>query len=337
MGLDQSYSLGHFRFHCGKELADAQINYQLFGELNSDCSNLILYPSAYGAWSEDMQWLVGPIFDSNRWCVLLVNQFGNGRSSSPSNSAMGLVEQGWLLSHVDNVRAQKQLLRHLFGETRPALIYGWSMGAQQVYHWGALEPEYCSRLCCLCGTARTSAHNRLFLLSLRQALTADPAWDGTAFRGKPEQGLRTFALIYASWAVSQTFYRQDIHGQLGYSSVEDYVERSWLPAYQRHDPHDLIAMLDCWLANDLAKATGHGSDLSAALAQIQAKTLVMAGRHDLYFPPADLAHEASFLSRGSFELLDSVWGHRAGNPRDDPEQQAQIRELLSGLMAEPPV
>jgi len=336
MGLDQSYSLGHFRFHCGQELADAQITYKQFGQLNRDRSNLVLHPSSFGAWSEDMQWLVGPIFDPSRWCVLLVNQFGNGRSSSPSNSAMGLAELGWLLSHIDNVRAQKQLLEDVFGVNRPALIYGWSMGAQQVYHWGALEPEWSSRLCCLCGTARTTAHNRLFLLSLRQALTADPAWDGAAFRAKPEQGLRTFALIYASWAASQAFYRQDVHGQLGYPSVDDYVERSWLPAYQRHDPHDLIAMVDCWLANDLAEATGHGSDLAGALAQIKARTLVIAGRHDLYFPPADLAYETSLLPRGRFELLDSVWGHRAGNPRDDPEQQGQIRELLLGLMAETP-
>ena len=56
----------------------------------------------------------------------------------------------------------------------------------------------------------------MFLLSLRQALTADPHWNGRGFTGTPEQGLRSFALIYASWAASQAFYRQGSHLALGY-------------------------------------------------------------------------------------------------------------------------
>ena len=75
------------------------------------------------------------------------------------------------------------------------------------YHWAVLEPERCQRLLALSGTARTTPHNRLFLLSLRQAFTADPAWTGSGFGGDPLQELRTFALIYASWAASQPFYR----------------------------------------------------------------------------------------------------------------------------------
>jgi UDP-N-acetyl-D-mannosaminuronic acid transferase (WecB/TagA/CpsF family) len=92
-------------------------------------------------------------------------------------------ERGWRVSHVDNVRAQVRLLEEVFGVEAPALIFGWSMGAQQGYHWAVLEPWRCHRLLALCGTARTTPHNRLFLLSLRHALTADPAWIGDRFAG----------------------------------------------------------------------------------------------------------------------------------------------------------
>jgi homoserine O-acetyltransferase len=212
---------------------------------------------------------------------------------------------------------------------RIALIYGWSMGAQQAYHWAALEPERVERICCLCGTARTTPHNRLFLLSLRQALTADPAWDGRRFTAVPEQGLRTFALIYASWAASQSFYRQGRHVALGYGSVEEYVERGWLPAYRRLDPHDLVAMLDTWLANDLAAAVA--APMAAALGRIRARATVIAGRHDLYFPPEDCAAEAALVPGSRFEVLESVLGHRAGNPRDAPAEQAVIRDAIERL------
>ncbi len=322
-GRDELFALGELPLACGRTLPEAQLAYRVFGELNDQRSNLVLYPSSYGAWPEDIDWVVGPILDPGHWCVVLVSQFGNGCSSSPSNSALGLAEEGWVVSHVDNVRAQRRLLAEVFGVERIALIYGWSMGAQQAYHWGALEPEAVERLCCLCGTARTTPHNRLFLLSLRQALCADPAWNGHRFTGVPEQGLRTFALIYASWAASQPYYRERRHEGLGYGSVEEYVERSWLPAYRRHDPRDLIAMLDTWLANDLP----------APLEAIRARTTVIASRHDLYFPPDDCAAEAARIPGAHFEVLESVLGHRAGNPRDGPAEQAQIRAAVLRLLA----
>ena len=251
---DRVYELTAFPLACGEILAKAQLSYRVYGELNATRSNLVLYPSSYGAWPEDIDWLVGPILDPRRWCVVLVSQFGNGRSSSPSNGGPPLGPQGWPIDHRDNLRAQIKLLEDLFGVERPALVYGWSMGAQQAYHWAVLEPQRPQRICCICGTARTTPHNRLFLLSLRQALTNDPAWNGSGFDALPERGLRNFALIYASWAASQSFYRRGAHRQLGYADVDSYVEQAWLPAYRRHDPRDLIAMLDVWLANDVAAA-----------------------------------------------------------------------------------
>ncbi|MCT0218730.1 alpha/beta fold hydrolase [Synechococcus sp. CS-1329] len=329
-GRDGLFELGPMALSCGQQLPNARLAYRLFGELNADRSNLVLYPSSYGAWPEDIDWVVGPILDPERWCVLLVSQFGNGRSSSPSTSAMGLAEQGWVISHADNVAAQCRLIQERFAVERLALIYGWSMGAQQAYHWAALEPQRVERICCLCGTARTTPHNRLFLLSLRQALTADPAWNGQRFTAPPEQGLRSFALIYASWAASQAYYRDGHHTALGFTSVEEYVEQSWLPAYRRHDPRDLLAMLDTWLANDLGAAVGRS--LAAALGRITARTTVIAGSHDLYFPPDDCAAEAACIPGARFERLESVLGHRAGNPREAPREQAMIRAALGRLL-----
>ncbi len=333
----RSFSLGDFPLACGEWLEDASLDYRVFGRLNTDRSNLVLYPSSYGAWPEDIDWVVGPILNPERWCVVLVSQFGNGRSSSPSN---GPRPPGpWRGDHRDNVAAQRRLLEEQFGVEAPALVYGWSMGAQQAYHWAVLEPERTRRICCICGTARTTPHNRVFLLSLRQALTADPTWNGSHFTAPPEQGLRTFALIYASWAASQPFYRRGAHQLLGYDSVDAYVEQAWLPAYRRHDPHDLVAMLDVWQANDVAAAAGFASgdsdaDLAAALGRIQARTAVVAGRHDLYFTPDDCAAEAALIPGAHFEVLESDLGHRAGNPRDAPKEQQQLRTVVERLCAD---
>jgi homoserine O-acetyltransferase len=323
--LQEQHHLGDWPLQCGKTIPDAQITYLRIGELNADRSNLILVPTSYGARPEDLAWLAGPVLDHTRYCIVIAGQFGNGASSSPSHGAMGLAEQGWVVSHRDNVAAQRQLLSEAFGVNRLALIYGWSMGAQQAYPRAVDWPEWVERLCCVCGSTRTSPHNRLFCLSLRQALTADANWNGSGFSDPPDQGLRTYALIYASWAASQPFFR-------GLQEpVERHVEQQWLPHYQRHDPRDLIAMLDTWLAHDVAD----GGDLPAVLAAIRARTAVVAGSHDLYFTPDDLAADAEAIPDAQWHLIQSELGHRAGNPHSSPPEQQQLQQIAAGLLAQP--
>jgi homoserine O-acetyltransferase len=325
------HPLGAFPLACGRTIAEARISYLHIGELNAERSNLILVPSSYGARVEDLAWLAGPVFDPERWCVVIAGLFGNGASSSPSHGAMGLAEQGWVVHHRDNVLAQQRLLGEVFGVELPALIYGWSMGAQQAYQWAVQVPERVERICCVCGTARTSPHNRLFLLSLRQALTADRHWNGSGFDAPPEQGLRTYALIYASWAASQPFFRTIEQ------PVEQHVEEQWLPHYRRHDPRDLIAMLDTWLAHDVTAGRLQGSaaagDLDATLAGIQARTAVVAADHDLYFTPEDMAADAERIPGAAFHLIRSLLGHRAGNPHSSAPEQRQLRRIVDGLLA----
>ena len=317
------FELGDLPLRCGHTIPDARIGYLQIGELNADRSNLVLVPSSYGARPADLAWIAGPVLDPQRWCIVIAGAFGNGVSSSPSHGAMGLAEQGWVVSHADNVAAQKRLLEEHFGVSRLPLIYGWSMGAQQAYQWAVSHPALVERICCLCGTARTSPHNRLFLLSLRQALTADPHWTGSGFSGDPEQGLRTYALIYASWAASQPWFR-------GIEEpVEVHVEQQWLPHYRRHDPRDLIAMLDTWLANDVAA----GGDLVAALAGIQARAAVVACDHDLYFTVDDMAADAAAIPGAALEVLHSTLGHRAGNPHSSPAEQQQLRRIVDQLLS----
>ncbi len=335
----QVFTLRDFPLHCGRVLPELRLVYQTYGELNRDRSNVILYPTSYGAQHGDIDWLIGGdgILDPSRWFILIPNQLGNGLSTSPSNEpAWGLAETGCWFSHWDNVRAQEQLLREVFGIESLALIYGWSMGAQQAYHWGALYPERVARIVALCGTARTTEHNQIFLQSLRSALTADPTWDGQRFQGVPDRGFHTFARIYASWAASQEFYRQRLYQPLGYGDLEDYLTRAWEAGYRRRDPHDLIAMIDTWLRCDVGDHPIFQGDGDRALAAIQAHTWVMPSTTDLYFPPADCQREAALIPRATYRPIPSIWGHRAGNPYQNPADKAFIREAVRECLAMAP-
>jgi homoserine O-acetyltransferase/O-succinyltransferase len=335
------FTLENFELQCGAVLPKAQLVYQTYGELQGDSfapgvhRNVILYPTSYGAQHTDIDWLIRPdgILDPTRWFIVVPNMFGNGLSSSPSNcEGCGLAEQGFWFTHVDNVRAQERLLREQFGIEQLALVYGWSMGAQQAYHWGALYPDQVERIVALCGTAKTTDHNRIFLESLRLSLTADPAWNGSRFEGVPDRGFRTFARIYASWAASQAFYREELYKPLGHDSLEDYLMRGWEAGYRKRDPHNLIAMLDTWLRCDLSDNAVYQKDCDRALQSIQAQTLVMPSATDLYFTPEDCAAEAALIPKAEFLPIHSIWGHRAGNPYQNPEDEAFIRQAVWALL-----
>lgn len=334
-GSPGCFYLENFPLQCGAVLPVAQLIYQTYGELNRDRSNAILYPTSYGAQHLDIDWLIRAdgILDPNHWFIIIPNMFGNGLSTSPSNcEACSLVEQGFWFSHFDNVRAQERLLSEVFGIDRLALIYGWSMGAQQAYHWGALYPDRVARIAALCGTARTTDHNRIFLESLRSALTADPTWTGNGFNGIPDRGFRTFARIYASWAASQAFYREGLYYQLGYTSLEDYLWRGWEVNYRKRDPRNLLASIETWLRCDLSDNPTYQKDYKRALRSIQAQTLVMPATTDLYFTPEDCAAEAELIPQSRYQPIPSIWGHRAGNPYQNPEDEAFIRKAIQEFL-----
>ncbi len=330
------FELGDLPLQCGRTLVRARLAYKTYGRLAADRSNLILYPTSYGAQHLDTQWLIGPgrVLDPDHWFVVIPNMFTNGLSTSPSNCAAELRHGRWpAITHVDNVNAQRRLLREVFGVERIALVYGWSMGAQQALHWGALFPDEVERICAVCGSARTSPHNRVFLEGVKAALTGDPTYRDGWFDGKPERGLRAMGRVYAGWALSQAFYREGLYQAFGTPTIEDFIVRVWEANFLRRDGNDLLAQLHVWMASDISANDRYHGDLDAALGAITARTLIMPGSHDLYFTAEDSERECAAMADAEFRPIASVHGHRAGNPTHCAEDEAVLREAVRELLA----
>ena len=160
------FEAGDVVLQSGITLPGARIVYTTYGSLAADKSNVIVYPTSYGAQHTDIEWLVAPgrILDPSKYFVVIPNMFGNGLSTSPSNIGPPF-DQGRYpgVTIHDNVMVQRRMLREVFGVERLKMVYGWSMGGQQAYHWAALFPHAVERVCILCSSARTSEHNKVFL------------------------------------------------------------------------------------------------------------------------------------------------------------------------------
>jgi homoserine O-acetyltransferase len=208
------------------------------------------------------------------------------------------------------------------------------MGAQQAYHWGALFPEMVERIAPVCGTAKTTPHNFVFLEGVKAALTADQAWQDGWFASPPLRGKRAMARVYAGWGLSQAFYREELWRKLGYSSLEDFLIVDWEGGFAG-DANDLLAMLWTWQHADISANEIYGGDLKKALGSIRALAFVMPGETDLYFTVEDNRREVALMPRAELRSIPSIWGHRAGNPRSNLEDFAFIRKAVQELLARP--
>jgi len=319
------FDLGDVTLLSGATLPGAFLSFKTHGTLALARDNVVLYPTSYGGQHADLEWLIGPdgILDPTRWFIVQPDMFANGLSSSPSNTP-GYPD---LVTAWDNVQAQRRLLRERFGVERLACVYGWSMGAQQAYHWAAIFPDAVDRIVVNCGSARTAVHNQVFLTSLLATLEAAPEHlGGGRFSAQPTAALRAFGRIYAGWALSQDFYRQGLHlSALGAPDLETFLRTDWEERFARRPAADHHAQLRCWFAGDISANPLYRGDLEAALKAIRAHVLLMPGATDLYFRVADNEAEMPHLAHADLCPIPSIWGHRAGNPMVNPEDAAFVR------------
>ena len=139
--------------------------------------------------------------------------------------------------------------------------------------------------------------------------------------------------IYAGWALSQTFYRREMWRGLGFTSLEDFLVRSWEANFLRRDMHDLLAQLRTWQQGDISDNDLYKGDLKKALAGITAKVLLMPSATDLYFQTDDNREELPHLRHGTLAEIPTVWGHRGGNPRGIAPETAFINDQVKALLA----
>jgi homoserine O-acetyltransferase len=173
----------------------------------------------------------------------------------------------------------------------------------------------------------------VFLEGIRATLTADATWRDGRFVERPVRALRAFARVYAGWAMSQAFYRQELWKSAGFSSLEDYLVRAWEGNFLRRNGEDLLSMIDTWYHSDISDNALYHGDLAAALAGIRARAIIMPSPTDLYFTLADSEAETRLMPNAELAPISSIWGHRAGNPVQSPQDEATLRTAVQTLLA----
>lgn len=331
-------NIGPLQLEEGPCIPECHLAVAVHGTLNADKNNAILVPTWYSGTSKAMEQIYigeGRALDPSKYCIIVVNQIGNGLSSSPSNTAGSLTGPGFPNVRIgDDVSAQHTLLTKYFGIESLALVVGGSMGAQQTYEWAVRYPDFVKRAAAIAGTARNSEHDFLFTETLIEAITTDPVYrQGFYSSSSPvETGLKRHAKLWALMGWSTEFFRADRHKALGFESMQVFVDSFLAGYFAKMDPNNLLTMAWKWQRGDVSRNTG--GDLAAALGRIKAKTYVMPISHDMFFTLNDCLAEQKMIPNSEFRPLRSIDGH-LGLFGTDIEMLDQLDAHLVELLSSP--
>lgn len=337
MAADYSlFDLGDFELQSGTVPPGLRLAYKTYGELNPAGDNAVLLPTFYtGTHARNEGFFgAGRAIDPARHFIVSINLFGNGLSSSPSNTPAPFDAAHFPdITFYDNVRAQHRLLTEALGVERLALVAGWSMAGCQAFQWGAQYPDFVNAILSFCASAKTSEHNIVFLEGVKAALTADSVYDDGNYKTPPVKGLKAFGRVYAGWAFSQSFYRDGMYRLKGFDSAEELLQ-DWERDHLDWDANDLLCKLKTWQRGDIGAQPAYGGDFIAALRAIRARTIVIACDNDLYFQAADNEIEIEHIAAGELRLFASPWGHCVASPGNSPEFEHFLDQAISELLVQ---
>ena len=332
------FMIHYFHTESGVTLPEVHVVYGTYGHLNTAHDNVILMPSHYMANLHGYEWLMGPghAIDLEKNFVVTSELFGNGSSSSPSNTPEPFHGPRFPLMTIrDNVEAVHRLLVDDLKVTHLKAVIGFSMGAQQSFQWAVSYPAFADRFVATSGTAKTYGHGVVRNESEIHAITMDPKFKGGDYTEQPVDGIHEFGGIWTAWLFSQEWWRKELwrtDNPPG-TTFDQVVEKFRTDFIPGADANNLILQMRTWEKHDVGTTPGFGGDVEKALRSIQRPFLYMPSETDLYFPMNDARYEARFIPGVVLMPIPSQWGHTAGaasNPEDEKFLNETIGKFLRG-------
>lgn len=303
---------------CGRELADYQLVYETYGQLNSARSNAVLichalsghhHAAGYhhegdkkpGWWEE----CIGPgkPIDTDRFYVVSLNNLGGCHGSTGPSSINPATGECWgpdfpPLRVRDWVNSQARLA-DLLGVECWAAVIGGSLGGMQAMRWSLEYPDRVKHCVVIAAAMKLSAQNIAFNEIARQAIQADPDFaKGNYLKHNaiPAKGLALARMVghitYLSDDAMASKFGRDLRLGSLEQGTEDEIEFQ-VESYLRYqgnqfstnfDANTYILMTRALDYFDLARE--YDNDPVAAFKRAQSDFLVLSFSTDWRFSPS---------------------------------------------------
>ena len=300
----QYAELGRCPLDSGAAIESCRLGYRTFGTLDAARDNAVLFPMWLTGRSGEVGALVGPgtghFVDTQKYFVIVVDPFGNGVSSSPSNSKAQPGVAFPVFTIRDMVRAEQRLIRDTLHLQHLHAIVGESMGGMQAFEWAVDAPAAMDRVVPIVGSPQLTSADLLLWSAEKQALESDPAYAGGRYTRNPS--LPLVASIH-QMNLSTPEYRVDHTTR---EQVPQFLKQSAEQMQAGTDANDYLRQIEAMLSQDIA----HGGSMYAAVHAMQARLLVIASQQDHMMNPTP-ALAVARLAGAQTLVLTSDCGHMA--------------------------
>jgi len=300
---------------CSKTLAEYDIAYETYGELNASASNAVLICHAlsgdqHAAGYHSMEdkkagwWdsAIGPgkAIDTNHFFVVSINNLGGCKGSSGPNTINPETGRYWgpdfpIVTVKDWILCQYRFMKALNIDYWCAVI-GGSLGGMQVLQWTIDYPELIRNAVVIAAAPKLSAQNIAFNEVARQSIMSDPDFCDGHYLEKntvPRRGLMLARMLghityLSDDAMRNKFGRELREGKLNFGfdvdfQVESYLRYQGRSFVDRFDANTYLLMTKTLDYFD--PASEYDDNLAQALSQTSAHFLVISFTSDWRFAP----------------------------------------------------
>ena len=292
----QFANLGDFKLQNGGVIRNCRIGYRTFGTLNSEKSNVIVFPTWAGGTTEQLKSNFGPgrLIDTRSYYVVAVDALSNGVSSSPSNSRLQPRMRFPEFSLRDTVATQHELLTRVLNIHHVKAVAGISMGGMQTFQWLVSYPDFMDKAIPIVGSPRLAPYDLMLWQAQIDALMRDRDWKGGNYRVNPARAL-DFAFGELLLTTPTDYNRHKTREQ-----VFADLDKAQNDAH-RFDANDKIRQVQAMMKLDISPESAK---------TVKAKVLVIVSKYDHVVTPGPATEFATLLG-AKLLTLDSDCGHLA--------------------------
>lgn len=346
----QVFSTQNFATYNGQQIAEVNVGWEAYGELNASKDNVILITHffsgnshAAGRYSENDAlpgyWdaLIGPgkAIDTDTYYVISSDTLVNQEPHNPMVTTTGPASinpatgepyaLGFPVVTIrDFVNVQKALLDSL-GVKKLHAVVGASMGSLQALDWATAYPAFVERVISVIGAGAVDPWTIATLQQWANPIVADPNWNNGNYyeSDAPTDGLRQALGMVTLQAMHPIMFNQiyanssaretaPLHDIRANFTVVNQLDAAANARTTYADANHLLYLVR---ANQLFMA-GFAEDLATGLSPVTAKTLFLPATNDLLLQPylAQEAHNTlqALGQQSYYEEIEGPWGHLDG-------------------------
>lgn len=297
--IQQYAEIGDFLLENGQKILDCKIGYHTIGKLNEEKSNVIIYPTWHGGFSEDIIKIIAKNFllDTNKFFIIALDALGNGISSSPSNSDK---QKGSLFpefSIKDIVDAHYKVLTEYFGYKNIYGAIGGSMGGMQLFEWAVSYPGFISKILPYVGSPYPTSYDLLLWNYQHELIKIGYKYNVSEIEINRQLSLATQILAYSPQYRNQKTPRE---------KFDEYLSSYNSPPSKIFTLEDKDYQIRSMLKHDIRNS--FDGKLQKAVQKVKSQMLIIVNKQDHtvnYTPAMEFAN----LLNCKLVVLDNECGH----------------------------